>query len=165
MLFAGCYMARWFFWESSKILKVLIYMQIFITFNDVSEHHWLVAWLLLHLAEENFIKELLQETVFSSSGKPCLTTHFSGIKINVTIVSSWAYAHLLYLDMWNMNHVFLSILLTRNKKEGTSVLSKCKLPNSKLVKMIATQLHLMWHISYTISNAIPFKFNVYFGST
>lgn len=32
-------------------------------------------------------------------------------------VSSWVSAHLLYIDMLNMNDVFLSILLTRNKKE------------------------------------------------
>lgn len=106
----------------------------------------------------------MQETGFSNSGKTCHTTCFSGIKINVIIVSSWAYAHLLYLDMWNMNHVFLSILLTRNKKEQVFFLNanyriqiQLKKPNgTQLLLMVTHIMHHFWCQS--------FQFNIYFGS-
>lgn len=40
-------------------------------------------------------------------------------------VSSWAYAHLLDIDMLNMNDVFPSILLKINKKEQEFFLNAC----------------------------------------
>lgn len=70
-------------------------------------------------------------------------------------VSSWAYAHLLDIDMLNMNDVFPSILLTTNKKEQEFFLNACYQIQSWW-KLIKTSCFWWWHISYTIWNASLF---------